>query len=48
MVNYYLTKEARTSSGVKIVYSTNGVGELGQIICKKNETRPPMYTIQKN
>ena len=41
-----MTKEARTCSGVKIVYSINGVGKIGQIHAKKNETRPP-YTITR-
>ena len=30
-----MTKEARTYSGVKIVYSINGVGKTGQIACRK-------------
>ena len=31
MVNYYLTKEARTYNRVKTVHSINGVGKIGQI-----------------
>ena len=33
--------------GVKIVYSINGVGKIGQIH-SKNETRPPSHTTHKN
>ena len=43
-----LTKEARTYTGVRTVYSINGVWKIGQITCKKNETRLPFYTIYKN
>ena len=41
----YLTKEENTCNGVKIVYSINSVGKIGQIHAKKIETRPPPYTI---
>ena len=34
----YLTEEARTYNGLKIVYSINGVGKIGQM-CTKNEIR---------
>ena len=34
-VNYYLPKEAKTYNGVKIVYSINGVGNIGEICAKK-------------
>ena len=33
MANKYLTKEARTYNGVKILYSITGVGKIGQM-CK--------------
>ena len=42
-----MTKKAKTYNGLKIVYSINGVGNIGQI-CAKNETRPPSYTTHKN
>ena len=35
MVNYYLTKEAQTYNGVKIIYSVNGVGKIKQIPAKE-------------
>ena len=34
MVNQYLTKEARIYDGVKTVYLTNAVGQIGQICAK--------------
>ena len=34
MVNYYLTKEAKTYNGVKIAYSINGVDKIGKIHAK--------------
>ena len=34
MVNYYLTKEARTYNGGKIIYSKNVVGKIGLIHAK--------------
>ena len=37
----------RSKKGVKIASSTNGVGTSGQLH-KKNETRPPNYTIHKS
>ena len=47
LYSQYLTKEARTYKGVKMVYSMNDVGKIGQIHVK-NETRPPIYTIHEN
>ena len=41
-------KGDRSLNGVKITSSTNGVGRSRQLHAKKNETRPPTYTIQKN
>ena len=46
MVNYYLTKKARTYNGAKTVYSINDVGKTGQICAKKKIKRKP--TEQKN
>ena len=42
-----MTEEASTYNRLKIVYSINGVGKIGQI-CAENETRPPSYTTHKN
>ena len=42
-----MTKKEKTYNGLKIVYSINGVGNIGQI-CAKNETRLPSYTMYKN
>ena len=39
MVNYYLTKEARTYNGEKTVSSKNDVGKIGQIRAKKEKER---------
>ena len=44
----YLTMEARISNGIKIAYSIDGIGKIGQIHAKKNETRSSSYTIHKN
>ena len=38
--------EASTYNGLKIVYSVNGVGRIGQIHAEK-ETRPPSYATHK-
>ena len=42
-----MTEEASTYSGLKIVCSINGVGQIGHISAE-NETRPPSYTTHKN
>ena len=42
-----MTEEASTYNGLKIVYSINGVGTIGQILAE-NETRPTSHTIHKN
>ena len=44
---HYLTKEARIYNGVKTVYSINGAGKNWMDTYKKNETRPPSYTIYR-
>ena len=41
------TEEASTYNGLKVVYSINGVGKIGQIV-QKNETRPLSYSTHKN
>ena len=38
--------EASTNNGLKIVYSINSVGKIGQFM-QQNETRPPSYTTHK-
>ena len=43
-----LDKWNTSTNGGKIASLTNGVGRSGQIHAKKNETRPPTYTIHKN
>ena len=43
-----MTEEANRYNRLKIVYSINDVGKIGQIRAKKNETRPPSYAIPKN
>lgn len=45
MVSLSVTKGARVSSGVKTVSSINDAGKIGQIHEKRNEPRPPSYTI---
>ena len=35
MVNQYLTEEASTYNGLKIVYSINGIGKIEQICAEK-------------
>ena len=42
-----MTKEARTYSGVKIVYSISDVGKIKDT-CKKHVTRLLSYIIYKN
>ena len=42
-----MTKEARIYNRIKIVYSINGVGRIGQIHAK-NEMKPLSYTTHKN
>ena len=41
-----MTKEARAYSGVQTGSLINGVGKSG-LVHAVNETRPPIYTIQK-
>ena len=44
-----MTKGAKAYNEVKIVSSVNGVEKIVQVHTKKkNEIRPPTYTIQKN
>ena len=47
LYSQYLIKGAKTYSGVKIVYSINGVGKIGRYL-QKHETRPHFYTTHKN
>ena len=42
-----MTEEASIYNGLKIVYSINGVGKIGQITCRKMKW-PPSYTTHKN
>ena len=37
IVNYYLTNKAKTYNGLKIVYTINSVGKIGQIHAKKKK-----------
>ena len=46
-VQLIFDKGSKTYNGVKIVYSINGIGKIGQTHAK-NEIRPPSYTILKN
>ena len=34
-VNQNVTEEASTHNGLKMVYSINGAGKIGQVICRK-------------
>ena len=34
-----MTKEAKIYNGLKIIYSVNGVGEIGQICAKKKKEK---------
>ena len=45
-----MTKEAKTYNGIKMVYSMNGAGKIGQTLAKKkkNDTIPPPYNIHRN
>ena len=47
MVNYSMTREARTYSGERTVFSINGAGKTGQLQVK-NEIRTLTNTIHKN
>ena len=47
LYSQYLIKGAKTYSGVKIVYSINGVGKIG-LGHAKNEIRLPSYIIHKH
>ena len=42
-----MTKEAKTYTGIKILYSTNDVEKIGQM-CVKNETQSLANTMYKN